>query len=194
MNWDPEKFFIGLMDFFSILLPGALLSYLLMDDLGPVLLPRRFCTITGTEGWAVFLFASYLFGHFVFLLSSSLDGFYDLLRRCTLNKQIWTLARRGYLLPWPVRVLSWLVFKSERDLAQDRAIKIKESALARFQIVGCLASPAKKLEQVFKSGLMPLMGCAAQKKDPSICVNFRQKVTNKSVIFPRITAAGLPIC
>lgn len=26
MNFDPQKLFIGLMDFFSILLPGALLS------------------------------------------------------------------------------------------------------------------------------------------------------------------------
>ena len=28
MNFEPEKFFIGLMDFFSILLPGALLTFL----------------------------------------------------------------------------------------------------------------------------------------------------------------------
>jgi hypothetical protein len=32
MNFDPQKIFIGLMDFFSILLPGARLSWLLMDD------------------------------------------------------------------------------------------------------------------------------------------------------------------
>jgi len=32
MNFEPQKFFIGLMDFFSILLPGALLTYLLMDE------------------------------------------------------------------------------------------------------------------------------------------------------------------
>jgi hypothetical protein len=33
MNFDPQKLFIGLMDFFSILLPGALLTWLLMGDL-----------------------------------------------------------------------------------------------------------------------------------------------------------------
>ena len=32
MNFDPQKFFIGLMEFFSILLPGALLTYLLMGE------------------------------------------------------------------------------------------------------------------------------------------------------------------
>ena len=36
VNFEPQKFFIGLMDFFSILLPGALLTYLLWMQ-GPVL-------------------------------------------------------------------------------------------------------------------------------------------------------------
>jgi len=31
MNFDRQKVFIGLMDFFSILLPGAFIVYLLMD-------------------------------------------------------------------------------------------------------------------------------------------------------------------
>lgn len=30
MNFDHQKFFIGLVDFFAILLPGALLAYLLV--------------------------------------------------------------------------------------------------------------------------------------------------------------------
>ena len=36
MNLDSQKFFIGLMDFFSILLPGALLTWLLMGEGGRV--------------------------------------------------------------------------------------------------------------------------------------------------------------
>lgn len=36
VNVEPQNFFIGLMDFFSILLPGALLTYLLMGEVGPV--------------------------------------------------------------------------------------------------------------------------------------------------------------
>jgi 8-oxo-dGTP pyrophosphatase MutT (NUDIX family) len=43
------------------------------------------------------------------------------------------LARRGRLLPWPVRSLVWLVFKRERNLAVRRALKIKEHALAGLQ-------------------------------------------------------------
>ena len=77
MNLDPQKLFIGLMDFFSILLPGALLTDLLMGEVGPVVLGDRYAKLDGAQAWAAFLFASYLFGHLVFLLGSWLDEFYD---------------------------------------------------------------------------------------------------------------------
>ncbi len=88
MNFDPQKFFIGLMDFFSILLPGALLTYLLMDEVGPVVLGDCYAQLAGAEAWAVFLFASYLLGHLIFLLASWLDEFYDWLRDRTLDWQV----------------------------------------------------------------------------------------------------------
>jgi hypothetical protein len=34
MSFEPQKFFVGLIDFFSILLPGALLTFLVKDALG----------------------------------------------------------------------------------------------------------------------------------------------------------------
>jgi hypothetical protein len=128
MNFEPEKFFIGLMDFFSIVVPGALLTYLLMGEVGPVVLWDRFSKLAGAEVWSAFLFASYLFGHLVFLLGSWLDEFYDWARRYTLNTQIALLARRDRLLPWLARALIWLVFKRERNLAVDRAGKIRQPA------------------------------------------------------------------
>jgi 8-oxo-dGTP pyrophosphatase MutT (NUDIX family) len=130
MNFEPQKLFIGLMDFFSILLPGALLTYLLMDEAGPVVLGDRYYTLAGSEGWAAFLFASYLLGHLIFLLGSWLDGLYDCLRRYTLNEQIKRVARRGRVLPWFGRALVWLVFKRESNLAVGRATMIKQRALA----------------------------------------------------------------
>jgi 8-oxo-dGTP pyrophosphatase MutT (NUDIX family) len=134
MNFDPQKFFIGLMDFFSILLPGALLTYLLMDEVGPVVLGDRYAILADTEALLAFLFASYLLGHLVFLLGSWLDGIYDWLRDRTLNWQIRHVASRGRLLSWPpVRVCVALVFKRERNLAVDRAFKIKEHALATLR-------------------------------------------------------------
>lgn len=84
------------------------------------------------------LFASYLFGHLVFLLGSWLDEFYDWARRYTLNTQIAMLARRGHLLPWLARALIWLVFKAERNLAVDRAGKIKQQALGPLQAQGAM--------------------------------------------------------
>lgn len=93
MNFDPQKFFVGLMDFFSILLPGALLTWLLMGEVGPAVMGDRYAALAGAQAWAVFLFASYLFGHLVFLLGSWLDELYDWARRYTLNTQITLLAR-----------------------------------------------------------------------------------------------------
>lgn len=77
MNFVARKFFIGLMDLFSILLPGTLLPYLLMGDVGPAMRGDRYDNLAGAQAWTAFLFASYLFGHLVFLLASWLDDFYD---------------------------------------------------------------------------------------------------------------------
>jgi hypothetical protein len=112
VNFDAQKFFIGLMNLFSTLLLGGLLTYLLMGSVGPVGLGDRYSKLAGGEAWAASLFASYLFGHLVFLRCSWLDEFYDWARRYTLNTQIATLARRGRLLPWLARAQIWLVFKA----------------------------------------------------------------------------------
>ena len=133
MNLKKQRFFIRPMVFFSILLPGALLTYLLMGEVGPAVLGDRYATLAGAEAWAVFLFASYLFGHLVFLLGSWLDGIYDWLRDRTLNWQIRHVASRGRVLSWPIRVCVSLVFKRERYLAVNRAAKVKESVLAPLQ-------------------------------------------------------------
>lgn len=52
---------------------------------------------TARIAWAAFLFASYLFGHLVFLLGSWLDEFYDWARHHTLNTQIALLLRLAAL-------------------------------------------------------------------------------------------------
>jgi hypothetical protein len=131
VNFEPQKLFIGPMDFLAIRLPCALLTYLPMGNVGPLVLGDRYSKLAGAEAWAAFLFASYLFGHLIFLLGSWLDEFYDWARRYTLNTQIAMLARRGPLLP--PRALIWLVFKGKRNLAVDRAAKIKRQARSSLQ-------------------------------------------------------------
>jgi ADP-ribose pyrophosphatase YjhB (NUDIX family) len=133
MDFVPDKFFVGLFDFFSILLPGALLTYLLKGDIGPKLVGGRYGELAGTEGWAVFLVASYLAGHFVFLFSSWLldDHFYDPVRDATYMRQVRRLAKRGKLSPWWARALASLLFKKKDvDYALFQAEKLKEHRLA----------------------------------------------------------------
>jgi len=134
MNIDAQKLFVGLMDFFSILLPGALMTYLAMDKwgFGTAVLGARYERLTETEAWAVFLFASYLFGHLVFMAGSWLDEFYDWARRHTLNTQITLVAYHGRLIPPLGRILVWLAFKDDRNQAVSRAAKIKATTLRRL--------------------------------------------------------------
>lgn len=131
MDFEPQKFFVGLIDFFSILLPGALLTFLLRGEAERSMwVAERLPQLSGAKGWVAFLVASYLLGHFAFLLGSWLDELYDWLRRRTLNFQIRELARRGKLIGWWVRLPVWLVFKRERNLAVERAGQIKRHSLA----------------------------------------------------------------
>ena len=73
----PSDFFVGAMDFFSILMPGALLAFLLTPwapgVFGPVLPALE------SEGvrWVAFAVAAYFFGHLLHHLSSWLDEWYD---------------------------------------------------------------------------------------------------------------------
>jgi hypothetical protein len=56
MGFEPQKFFIGVIDFFSILLPGALLTFLFKNQLGPYILGAAYSQLSGSEGPAAFLF------------------------------------------------------------------------------------------------------------------------------------------
>ena len=130
MSFEPEKFFIGLMDFFAILLPGALLTYVLKDSLGPWLFGQGYVGLAGGEAWAVFLFGAYLLGHFIFLIGSLLDGrVYDPLRDATPAKQIDRLAGGGDLSWRPARWLAARLFKENMDRALHQAVRIKEHYL-----------------------------------------------------------------
>ncbi len=55
-----------------------------MGEVGPVVPGKRYSSLTGTEAWAAFLFASYFFGHLVFLLGPWLDEFYKIYYLLTL--------------------------------------------------------------------------------------------------------------
>ncbi|MDM0075870.1 hypothetical protein QTH90_15815 [Variovorax sp. J2P1-59] len=72
----PSDFFFGAMDFFAVLLPGAILTFLLIP-LGSVFAPVVPAFSTAPEKWLAFGACSYLFGHLLHHAASFLDALYD---------------------------------------------------------------------------------------------------------------------
>lgn len=130
MPFDPQKLFLGIMDLFTIIMPGALLTFLLRDHVGTPVLGDSYDDLGGAEAWALFLLASYLVGHVVFLIGASLDEPYDWLRRRTLGAQTERLGRSGRLVPYPIRILASVVFKNEENRAVEAATALRQQMLA----------------------------------------------------------------
>ena len=93
----PAEFFIGLVDFFAILLPGGLATVVLLQlakssrELRCLYFQSLFSDIPSGlywPYWVAFAVVSYLLGHFIFLIDSvSLDNIYDLtFKRVTRDK------------------------------------------------------------------------------------------------------------
>jgi hypothetical protein len=72
----PGDFYVGVIDFFSILLPGSLLVGTIATM---VPMPSSLEPLLGsdTARWVAFALAAYALGHFVFLISALLDILYD---------------------------------------------------------------------------------------------------------------------
>ncbi len=126
--FEPQKIFLGVIDFFAIILPGAILTYLIKDDLGAFLLSSHYYKLTGPPGWVAFLGGSYLLGHFVFLIGAGVldDLAYDPLRNASYGEQISRLAKDKRLSPLPFRCLARIFMGKESDRARDLAVRIKE--------------------------------------------------------------------
>ena len=65
----PSDFFIGVLDFFAVLLPGAALVYLLQ----PLIIagtPTQWMPATPTQGWVAFLVLGYIAGHLLHAIGS----------------------------------------------------------------------------------------------------------------------------
>lgn len=78
----PSDLYLGVLHFFSILLPGSVLAMLILWS-GHIdgVLPQLGLS-HDVERWAAFLLASYGLGHLTFLIASSLDWLvYDFLRK-----------------------------------------------------------------------------------------------------------------
>jgi len=135
MNFEPQKFFIGVIDLFSILLPGALLTFLMQDELGPLVFGGDgYNALTGVAGWLAFLVSAYLVGHFIFLFGAwALDTpVYDRIRNATRQQQINRLARGEPLSWWLTRALARDAVKPNSDVTVALAVRIKDHYIARL--------------------------------------------------------------
>ena len=143
MGFEPQKFFIGLVDFFSIFMPGALLAYIGKDWIAEQFVGDISYPLESTEHIFVFLFASYLIGHFVFLVGSTLDRLvYDPLRKLTRWGQIGRLAKGEKLRPkWLRRLAESLVlFGRSPDVAVMKVQQLKAQALDSLSAGGAVNS------------------------------------------------------
>lgn len=127
MNIKPSDFFIGVIDFFSVILPGALVTYFLkgqfysrfFGDGKTFPLPEN-----AVQGWIIFLLATYIIGNIIFLIGSFLFDtmVYD------------KLLRNAF-------------FKKNLDLAYHTATAIREQFIPSASWINQLVATKKLKEQ-----------------------------------------------
>lgn len=74
----PSDFFITILDFFAVLLPGAAAAYFIAEEASA---RHWVSTLANTWQPVGFAMAAYVLGHLIFLLGSYLDPLYDLRSR-----------------------------------------------------------------------------------------------------------------
>jgi hypothetical protein len=133
VGFEPQKFFIGMLDFFSILLPGVIVTYVLRGDAGTRVLGDAYPELEGGEAVAFFLVLSYLLGHFVFLLGAALldDNVYDPLRNATAGRKGPRIEEgKKPARTWVRLVSRFFVGTGEKhDKALDWAVALKKEQL-----------------------------------------------------------------
>lgn len=78
----PSEFYVGVLDFFAILLPGAIATAILAPRIGHFVLGPLVAVPTSEAGnWAAFFVFSYFLGHLIFLVGSYIDRVYNTVRK-----------------------------------------------------------------------------------------------------------------
>ncbi|MEJ2456392.1 MAG: hypothetical protein P8103_19895 [Candidatus Thiodiazotropha sp.] len=116
----PADFYLGAIEFFGVLLPGAALCYSLLPLLAPTL-PADWLPRSSTQAWAVFAVLSYIVGHLLHAIGSSVfDGYvYD----------------RFYVSEWKPthRRVATLIGRGDKQALLDEELAAK-SLLARVYL------------------------------------------------------------
>ncbi len=75
----PGDLFVGVIELFSIVLPGGLLTFVLFQKFHVFFLEG--VALSPNQYWAAFLFFSYLSGHIIFMIGARIDVIYNFHRR-----------------------------------------------------------------------------------------------------------------
>lgn len=77
----PSEFYVGVIDLFAILLPGAIATAILEPYVGSMIFGELMLEPKGAGAmWVTFIAVSYFLGHLIFLVGSYLDPIYNLIR------------------------------------------------------------------------------------------------------------------
>jgi hypothetical protein len=78
MDYKPQDLFLTFYNFFSVALPGAILTHsIVISGLNQWIFPKINLASGSPEAWAAFFVSSYFVGHFAQLIASPLDKIYD---------------------------------------------------------------------------------------------------------------------
>ena len=114
----PSDFFIGVLDFFAVLLPGAALVYL-VQPLVITVTPKVWLPTTPEQAWVMFLVLAYITGHFLHALGSWL------LDKYVYGKLYLPLFRSSHAQAAKLK---------KDDFALEEHKKAKETLLARVRL------------------------------------------------------------
>ncbi len=128
MKFEPQKFYIGMIEFFSVILPGVLFTYVLMSEYNR--LTGQSYQVETSEQGLIFLFISYVAGHFIFMMGSTIDNIDQYLRNWTFQSQLRRVAEGEQPVARIKRWLSSYILR-DRDEAMYRVLPIKQHYLAR---------------------------------------------------------------
>ncbi|HSK74401.1 MAG TPA: hypothetical protein VK892_22060 [Pyrinomonadaceae bacterium] len=82
----PSEFLTNIVDFFAVLLPGAIITFVIYQTISPESIFSSKIVLTETQSWIAFVLAAYILGSFIFFVGSLLDGkFYNWMRKKPYN-------------------------------------------------------------------------------------------------------------